>query len=654
MSISYAANPAHGMRRAGAFLHGALDRGIEKAAAALRGRQKDDGHWVFELEADATIPSEYVLLKHYLDEIDPALERRIGNYLRETQADHGGWPLYHGGAFDVSATVKAYFALKAIGDPVDAPHMARARDAVLAHGGAEKANVFTRTLLALFGEVPWHAVPVMPVEIMLLPEWFPFHLNKVSYWSRTVIVPLLVLMALKPRARNPHQVHIPELFVTPAEAVRDWLQKPDDTWIATALIGLDAVLRRAEPMIPGHTRERAIARALDFVRERLNGADGLGAIYPAMANTVMMFDALGFPADHPELVTAKESIERLLIVEEDRAYCQPCVSPIWDTALACHALQEVERGSDDDVLRGLDWLVDRQVLDLKGDWAAKRPELAPGGWPFQYGNGHYPDLDDTAVVVMAMERADPTRYAGAIDRAMTWMRGMQSANGGWGAFDVDNDYDYLNHIPFADHGALLDPPTADVSARCLSAIRQAAPHTPDPGVETALAYLRREQEVDGSWFGRWGTNYIYGTWSVLCALNAAGVGPDAPEMRRAVNWLEAHQKPDGGWGESGGTYWSDTPPGTADHSTASQTAWALLALMAAGEVDSDAVARGVQYLLDSQNEDGEWDEADYTAVGFPRVFYLRYHGYRFFFPLWALARYRNLKASNAPTTPYGM
>ena len=638
----------------GGFAPFGVDRGIEKAASALLSRQKADGHWVFELEADATIPSEYVLLKHHLDEIDPEMERRIANYLRQTQADHGGWPLFHGGAFDLSATVKAYFALKAIGDPIDAAHMRQAREAVLEHGGAERTNVFTRILLALFGEVPWDAVPVMPVEIMLLPEWFPFHLSKVSYWSRTVIAPLLVLMALKPRARNPRNVHIRELFVTPPEHIRHWLQKPDDTKIASAFIGVDAVLRRTEPYFPARLRDRAIGRAVEFVRERLNGVDGLGAIYPAMANTVMMFDALGYPADHPELLIAKEAIERLLVIEDDRAYCQPCVSPIWDTALTCHALQEVRRGADDSVLRGLDWLVDRQVLDVRGDWADRRPDLAPGGWPFQYANAHYPDLDDTAVVVMAMERADPVRYAGAIDRAVTWVKGMQSGDGGWGAFDVDNKYYYLNHIPFADHGALLDPPTADVSARCIGALAQVGAESSSPLVDAGLTYLRREQEADGSWFGRWGTNYVYGTWSVLCGLNAAGVDPQSPEVRRAVAWLEAHQRPDGGWGESGGSYWPGVPAGTAQSSTSSQTAWALLALMAAGEVHSDTVERGIRYLLDTQDEKGEWQEADYTAVGFPRVFYLRYHGYRFYFPLWALARYRNLKAGNALTPSYGM
>jgi squalene-hopene/tetraprenyl-beta-curcumene cyclase len=630
-----------------------LDEPIGKALSALLARQKPDGHWVFELEADCTIPAEYVLLKHYLDEIDPEMERKIAIYLRAAQGDHGGWPLFHDGAFDISASVKSYFALKAIGDDPDAPHMVRAREAILAFGGAVRANVFTRTLLALFGQVPWSAVPVMPVEIMDLPRWFPFHLDKVSYWSRTVIVPLLVLMAEKPQARNPKRIGIRELFLVPPEEVRHWLRKPDDSWKSDAFIVLDKILRALEPYFPKARRKRAIDRAVSFVTERLNGEDGLGAIYPAMANTVMMFDALGYPPNHPEVLIAKKSIENLIVIDGERAYCQPCVSPVWDTALTCHALEEAG-APEVDVKRGLDWLVERQILDVKGDWAAQRPDLAPGGWAFQYANPHYPDLDDTAVVVMAMDRTDGTRYRRAIDRAVPWLEGLQSKNGGWGAFDADNTNYYLNSIPFADHGALLDPPTADVTARCVSMLGQLGVTSDHPGLRAGIDFLLKTQEPDGSWFGRWGTNYIYGTWSVLCALNAAGLPREAPEIRRAVAWLVSRQRRDGGWGEDGGSYWPGAPHGRADASTPSQTAWALLGLMAAGEVGSEAVRRGIAYLAGSQDANGEWQEASYTAVGFPRVFYLRYHGYRQFFPLWALARYRNLTSGNASQPIVGM
>jgi len=631
-----------------------LAAAIDRAAAALIERQRPDGHWVFELEADATIPAEYILLQHYLDEIDDRVQQALARYLRSIQGAHGGWPLFHGGAFDLSASVKAYFALKAAGDAPEAPHMARARRAILERGGAAHCNVFTRIQLALFGELPWHGVPVMPVEIMLLPRWFPFHLSKVSYWSRTVIAPLLVLMALKPRAKNPRGIAVKELFA-PGTQVRPPKAK-GSVW-ASLFNGLDSVLRVVEPFLPRRTRRRAIDAALAFVHERLNGEDGLGAIYPAMANSVMMMECLGFAKDAPPLVTAKAGLRKLLMLDDpERSYCQPCVSPIWDTGLAAHALMEAGGpAAEAAVRRGLDWLVERQVLDLAGDWAEWRPGLRPGGWAFQYANPHYPDVDDTAVVAMALDRFDGARYRDAIDRAAEWIAGMQSRNGGWGAFDADNTYYHLNYIPFADHGALLDPPTADVSARCIGFLRQIGRNAEnDRIVAKAVAYLLGEQESDGSWFGRWGTNYIYGTWSALAGLNAAGLDKGAPAIRRAVDWLLARQRPDGGWGEDGTSYWPDQPRGEGQESTASQTAWALLGLMAAGEVDHPAVARGIAYLAATQRSHGLWDEAWYTAVGFPRVFYLRYHGYRAFFPLWALARYRNLRQGNGASPAYGL
>ena len=635
---------------------------VARAGSALSRRQKPDGHWVFELEADATIPAEYVLLEHYLDRIDPELQAKIGVYLRSIQGDHGGWPLFHDGAFNISASVKAYYALKAIGDDPAAPHMARARDAILAAGGAERTNVFTRIQLALFGQVPWRAVPVMPVEIMHLPRWFPFHLSKVSYWSRTVIVPLLVLMALKPQARNPRGIAIPELFVTPPEQVRDWIRGPYRSAWGRFFKGVDVVLRRIEPLFPATIRRRAVQKAESFVTERLNGEDGLGAIYPAMANSVMMFDLLGYPPDHPHAAIAWASVCKLLVIGPDSAYCQPCFSPVWDTALAGLAMTEagfIPEGGPNSA--GVDaasaWLRERQITNVVGDWAVRRPNLAPGGWAFQYNNPHYPDVDDTAVVGMLLARNGDPAHADAIARARTWIIGMQSgggdaSDGGWGAFEPENTHAYLNHIPFADHGALLDPPTADVTARCVSFLVQTGMTSDDPVLARAIAYLKREQEADGSWFGRWGTNYIYGTWSVLCALNAAGIPHKDPAMRRAVVWLLSVQRDDGGWGEDEESY-ADAAPGRYREGTPSQTAWALLGLMAAGEAANPAVARGVDWLMRTQRPDGQWDEQPYTAVGFPRVFYLRYHGYRLFFPLMAMARYRNLRRANANRVEFG-
>jgi squalene-hopene/tetraprenyl-beta-curcumene cyclase len=644
-----------------------LEDAIGRASHALLRRQRPDGHWVFELEADATIPAEYVLLRSYLGEPDaPELERKIGVYLRRIQGAHGGWPLYHDGAFDVSATVKAYFALKTIGDDPAAPHMTRAREALLARGGAGACNVFTRMLLALFGIIDWRATPEIPVEIMHLPRWFPIHLSKVSYWARTVIVPLLVLRTLKPRARNPRGVTIDELFVDPPSELRGLPRggHQKEPW-ATLFFALDGGLRGVEPLFPKRSRKTAIAKAKAFVDERLNGEDGLGAIFPAMANSVMMYDALGYPPDDPNRATARASLEKLLIVKDHEAYCQPCLSPVWDTALTAHALLEAaDPENEAAALKGLQWLKPLQVLDIKGDWAEWRPTTRPGGWAFQYRNDHYPDTDDTAVVVMAMDRArhlaseagapDATAYDGAIDRGREWIEGLQSKNGGWGAFDADNVYHYLNNIPFADHGALLDPPTVDVAARCVGMLAQLGEPSDSRRMASGVAYLQREQERDGSWFGRWGVNYVYGTWSALCALNAAGVATDSPMVSRGADWLIAIQNPDGGWGEGCDSYKLDYKGYEPAPSASSQTAWALLGLMAAGRTDHPAVERGIAWLMEHQAADGVWPEDTYTGGGFPRVFYLRYHGYAKIFPLWALARYRNLRRANSGQVMWGM
>jgi squalene-hopene/tetraprenyl-beta-curcumene cyclase len=631
----------------------ALDASVALAADALLAAQHPEGYWLYELEADATIPAEYVLLVHYLGETaNPELEAKIGRYLRRIQREDGGWPLFTDGAMDVSASVKAYFALKMIGDSPEAEHMQRARRAIIAAGGAEKSNVFTRVLLALFGVVSWRAVPMMPVEIMLLPRRFPFHLSKVSYWARTVIVPLLVLNAKRPRARNPRNVRIDELFfdapVNVDLAPRAPHQRPG--WFLF-FRGVDAVLRAIDGLFPRHTRQRATEAAARFVDERLNGEDGLGAIFPAMANSVMMYDALGYPEDHPQRAIARRSIDKLLVIDAapgGEAYCQPCLSPVWDTSLVAHALLEADTPkARAAVSRGLVWLVPLQILDVRGDWISRRPNIRPGGWAFQFANPHYPDVDDTAVVAMAMERADRENgtalYGEAIARGREWVVGMQSSDGGWGAFEPENTQYYLNNIPFSDHGALLDPPTVDVSGRCLSMLAQLGelPSTSEPA-KRSLDYILRYQERDGSWYGRWGLNYIYGTWSALCALNAAGLAPTDSRMQRAAKWLISIQNPDGGWGEDGESYKLDYRGYEPAPSTASQTSWALLGLMAAGAIDHPAVARGIRYLHATQREHGLWDETRYTATGFPRVFYLRYHGYRKFFPLWALARYRNM------------
>jgi squalene-hopene/tetraprenyl-beta-curcumene cyclase len=642
-----------------------LHLAIDRALGALLSAQKPDGHWVYELEADATIPAEYVLMVHFLgDPVDTALEAKKANYLRRIQNADGGWPLFHDGASDVSASVKAYFALKMIGDDPDAPHMRKARAAIHACGGAENCNVFTRMLLALFGVIRWQAVPVMPVEIMLLPRWFPLHLSKVSYWTRTVVVPLLVLSALKPQACNPKNVGIDELFLgAPAQTgLRPKSPHQRRLWYSFFRC-IDTVLRVVDPYAPKFLRRRAIDRAVEFVRTRANGEDGLGAIFPAMVNVVKMYHVLGLSPTSPEVAAARRAIEKLLIVREDEAFCQPCLSPVWDTALVSHALLETgDPVAVEAAKRGLKWLRPLQILETHGDWVVRRPGLRPGGWAFQYANPHYPDVDDTAVVAMAMHRAGAMDaehdYLQAMARATEWVTGMQGSDGGWGAFDPDNTQWYLNHIPFSDHGALLDPPTVDVSARCLSMLAQMHGGRIDPKQPTAagraLAYVLAGQEPDGSWYGRWGINYIYGTWTALCALHAVGLPAEAAPMRRAVDWLLSIQGGDGGWGEGGASYKLDYQGYEQAASTASQTAWALLGLMAAGAVEQPAVARGIAWLITHQGEDGLWSEPHYTATGFARVFYLRYHGYSKYFPLWALARYRNLKQQGGGALRLGM
>jgi squalene-hopene/tetraprenyl-beta-curcumene cyclase len=618
-----------------------LDRAINEARDSLIAQQHEQGYWLYELEADCTIPAEYIMMMHFLDEIDAALESKIANHLRARQANHGGWPLYHGGDIDLSCTIKAYYALKLAGDDAGEPHMQRARTAILQLGGAARANVFTRIALALFGQLPWRGVPYIPVEIMLLPRWFPFHLDKVSYWSRTVMVPLFILCTRKPKAKNPRNVDIRELFTTPPEQERHYFRRSG--LLTKAFLVLDRLGRIIDPLIPVRMRELATRRAEQWILQRLNGEDGLGAIFPAMVNAVESLVILGYNQDDARLVTAKRALKKLLVVGPSSAYCQPCVSPVWDSALACLAMQEIgDESSRAASTRGLDWLKSKQLLDAPGDWRTYRPALAGGGWAFQFGNDYYPDLDDTAVVAWAMhESRDADRYAESVRRALDWLVGMQSRGGGFAAFDADNTCYYLNKIPFADHGALLDPPTSDVTARVVTVLARVGRPQDKAAMNRAIAYLRDQQEPDGSWFGRWGTNYIYGTWSVLMALAQAHIAPNDPAIQRAVAWLKRRQNSDGGWGESNDSY---AQPAATRHfgSTPYQTAWALLGLLSAGEAASAAARRGAEFLMRSRQPDGLWSDPTFTAPGFPRVFYLRYHGYSAYFPLWALAAYRSL------------
>jgi len=622
-----------------------LKQAIQSAKNKLVSQQHEDGHWVYHLEADCTIPAEYILMNHFVDEIDDELESKIAIYIREHQAEHDGWTLFYGGVFDLSCSVKSYYALKMAGDDPNDGHMVKARNAILQHGGAAHANVFTRILMAMFEQVPWRATPFIPAEVILLPTWFPFHIDKVSYWSRTVMVPLFVLCTLKARAANPRAIDIRELFVTPPEEEQHYFRIT--TPLTRAFLILDHIGMIFEKLVPKFVRNISVRRCEKWFTDRMNEEHGIGGIFPAMVNVYESLIVLGHDKNSAVVKQARKAIDNLLVDEGDRSYCQPCNSPVWDTALACQTLIEIQEDDGLDETRtkikeGLDWLKQRQLSDEPGDWRIPCPKLEGGGWAFQYSNYYYPDLDDTAMVAWAMHRADDQTYAAAIQRAAHWLDGMKSKGGGFGSFEVNNTQYYLNYIPFADHGALLDPPTADVTGRSIALLSLADKTKYTQSINNAIRFLKIDQEDDGSWFGRWGTNYIYGTWSVLTALELAEEDPQQSYIRRAVSWLEKIQNQDGGWGESNESYY---PPRHRHPypSTSFQTAWSLLGLLAVGEVNSTAVKQGISYLLENQKADGFWDELDYTAPGFPRVFYLKYHGYAKYFPLWALARYNNLK-----------
>lgn len=614
---------------------------IQAARDKLLEQQHDDGHWVYELEADCTIPAEYILMNHFVGEIDDETEQKIAQYLRDNQTEEGGWSLYTGGDFDISCSVKAYYALKIVGDDPQEEHMIRARNLILNHGGAAHSNVFTRITMALFGQVPWRATPFIPAEVIILPKWFPFHIDKVSYWSRTVMVPLFILCTMKPEAKNPRGVDIRELFIVPPQDEQHYFKVT--TPLSRAFLILDHIGRLAEKLVPQFVRQYSIRKCEQWFLARMNEEHGIGGIFPAMVNAFESLVILGYPKEHPTRIKARKAIDALLTKRGNSMYVQPCVSPVWDTCLAGQALieSETEENITQEIENSLDWLKDRQLSDEPGDWRIPRPHLTGGGWAFQYSNYYYPDLDDTSMVAWAMHRTGKDKYSEPIQRAANWVAGMRSNGGGFGSFEVNNTQYYLNAIPFADHGALLDPPTADVTGRSIALMSLADKDKYASIISDAIKYLKSDQEDDGSWFGRWGTNYIYGTWSVLTALEIAEEDPQQDYIRKAVNYLQDMQNEDGGWGESNDSYY---PPRHRRpyQSTAFQTAWALLSLLAVGEAKTDTVKKGIDYLIANQSSDGHWYDDSYTAPGFPRVFYLKYHGYTKYFPLWALARYRNL------------
>ena len=637
----------------------AIDEAIRRSQAWLLGRQHpEEGFWVADLEADTTLTSEYLMLRRFLNRVDPERERKAVRYLQATQLPDGGWPIYYGGPSEISASVKAYFALKLSGASADEPSMVRAREAILEKGGVVATNVFTKIALALFDQYDWRGIPCMPPEIMLLPKRFYFSIHAVSYWSRTVLIPLLVVFAHRPVCRIAREQGIEELFTQPREQVRYREVPPlkkDRAWFTwrNLFITLDVVLKLYDRMPIRALRTAAVRKAADWMLDHLKGSGGLGGIYPAMANSIVALRCLGYEVDHPLVVKALREIEAFEVSEvvnggQGRAetmHLQPCFSPVWDTSLLINALIEVGLPQHHPaLLKAAAWLLSRQTT-TEGDWKVSAPNAEPGGWYFQFENEMYPDVDDTAVVLMALAKLRmPNRDAQqqSIARGYRWVMAMQGSDGGWGAYDKDNNRMVFNVIPFADHRALLDPSTADLAGRCLEMLGVLGYDRTHQAAGPALEFLRREQEEDGSWYGRWGVNYIYGTWSVLTGLRMIGEDMSAPYVRAAVAWLESLQNPDGGWGESCLSYADPAEAGRGD-STPSQTAWAVLALLSAGVSDSISVVRGVNYLIRHQRQDGSWEEIRHTGTGFPRVFYLRYHWYCQYFPLWALAMYRNVK-----------
>ena len=621
---------------------------IKKRTKDQKNNKLKQGCYLYELEADSTIPSEYILLMHFLGEINVKLEIKIQNYLLSKQNKDGGWPLFFEGESDISASVKAYYALKLSGFRKNHPSLVKAKSFILKKGGAENVNVFTRISLALFRQISWNSIPYMPVEIINFPKWFPFNIYKISYWSRTVLIPLLVIMNKKPIANNPNNISIEELFInfnkSPSVKAVDSFG-----FYSSLFLILDKIARFFFPnFVSKNFKKKCIDNIYKWISIRLNGVDGLGGIFPAMVNALIAFKIDEENRYEKQIQICKQAIDNLIVEKKDFAYCQPCLSPVWDTGWMGHVLLEQSENVDDLVT----WFLDKEIKST-GDWNVNKENLAPGGWAFQFNNDYYPDVDDTALVGMFLDRYNEKKkikkVEQCLERTRKWIISMQSKNGGWGAFDIDNTKYYLNYIPFADHGALLDPPTVDVSARCLSFLKQQNNPKSEHSINKGLKYLLSEQENDGSWYGRWGTNYIYGTWSAVSALNLLDFPQKKDVLKKASRYLKAMQKPDGGWGEDGKSYYKGFES-YSKNSTPSQTAWALMGLISIGEIDCKEVEKGVKYLLKNKLN---WAEESYTAVGFPKVFYLKYHGYAKYFPLLAISKIKNQLKKNSIFPNYG-
>ena len=640
----------------------AVRHAVREAQKYLLDQQHPEGYWVAELEGDTILESEYILLLQFLGRHDSDRFRKLTNYIRSKQHKDGHWSSYAGGPPDVSASVKAYFACKLAGHKSDEPFMRRARRSILAEGGVIKCNTFTKLYLAMFGQYDWHGVPTIPPEAILLPHWFYFNIYNMSSWSRAILVPLAIMNASKPSKQIPDNAHIDELYEggkSRKKAALQWDKSPL-TWRNVFLV-VDKILKLydATPFKP--FRKLAMERSLQWLLEREENSGGLGAIFPAMTHAIMAYKCMGLPDSHPAVRKELKELAAFEIEEGETLRLQPCVSPVWDTALVVNSMADSGYPVDSESMRkSAEWLLSKQTTK-KGDWAIKSPNVEPGGWYFEMENEFYPDVDDTIMVLMGLYKTycpngehwteAPERARTAMRKGVDWVFAMQNRDGGWGSFDKDNDKVLFQYVPYADHNAMLDPSSADITARTLEMCSYFSIGKSDPRVRRALAYLYREQESDGSWFGRWGVNYLYGTWQTLRGLARIGEDMRSERVQKAVRWLHSVQNEDGGWGETCQSYDPEHPKGEGP-STPSQTAWALMGLLNAGDLDSASVQQGMEYLLNNQDNEGTWQEEWFTGTGFPRVFYLRYHYYKHYFPLWAMAQYHTFTEGTPPTSGF--
>jgi squalene-hopene/tetraprenyl-beta-curcumene cyclase len=628
---------------------GRVSAGIEKARDYLFSQQHKSGYWCGELEADTTLESDYIIIHTLLGTGNrDRMERAVPEILRHQNED-GGWPIYAGGPANISASVKAYFALKLMGMSPDHPVLERARNRILEMGGVTECNTFTKIYLCFLGQYDWEAVPAIPPEIVLFPNWFWFNIYEISSWSRAILVPLSIAYAKKPFKKIPAEMSVDELFIGGRHGRHLHLRWDSKkiSWRNFFLV-TNQLIHFCERFNIRPLRYLAIKRAEKWMLERFEKSDGLGAIYPGILNSIIALRCLGYSTDDPQVIRALDEFEKLGIDDpgipdhsEPTFRMAPCYSPVWDTAYAMFALGESGVPKNDPrLLKAADWILSKEVR-CRGDWAVKVPNVLPGGWYFEFNNEFYPDVDDSAMVLLGLDKVDNPRerYQHEVSqRAIDWILAMQCKSGGWASFDKDNTRMVFQKMPFADHNAMLDPPTVDITGRVLEMLATYGYGKDDPAVQKAIKFLIKEQEADGSWFGRWGVNFIYGTMQVLRGLQAVGVDNHEPYVQQAAEWLRMVQNADGGWGETCGSYDDPSTRGIGP-STPSQTAWAIMGLLAAGDTRSDSVQRGILHLLETQRADGSWNEDQYTGTGFPRVFYLAYHLYRDYFPLIALSTY---------------